>query len=54
LKPQRLQGLVTCPRRADHQIFLALTLLVTRLGAADNPQNTFATYNFAVAANLLN
>lgn len=31
---------------------LALPLLVTRLGAADYPQNAFATYNFAVTADL--
>lgn len=33
---------------------LALTLLVTRLSAADNPQNTFATHDFAVTADLFN
>jgi hypothetical protein len=33
---------------------LTLTLLVTRLGAADNPQNPFATHNFTAAADLLN
>ncbi len=33
---------------------LALPLLVTRLGAADDPQNTLATYDFAVTADLFN
>ncbi len=31
---------------------LTLPLLVTRLGAADYPQNAFATYDFAVTADL--
>ena len=33
---------------------LALTLLVTWLGLADNPQNTIATYNYAVTAYFFN
>jgi hypothetical protein len=32
--------------------YLALSLLVARLGVADNPQYTLATHNFAVTADL--
>jgi hypothetical protein len=52
-----------CARKAQHfsdivtknqlRLGLTLTLLMTRIGVADNPHNTVAAHNFTVAADLL-